>query len=505
MSDPWVLGLAASHGGAACLMRGHRIVCAIQEERLTRVKHAPLAPAREFRALDYLLDAAGITVDDLDLVVCCPLQSPRGASDVSRHPRLSARPHAVISHHLGHAISAYACSGFADATVIVIDGMGSRLECLSDAERDVAIGPGGREVMSIYRAFGHTVLPVEKHLGTQSLGTMYQNAAEQVFGSWHDAGKLMGLAAYGTVRWPLSAFVEFDETRLRVRPDVVTDNHRDLAASVQAALEAGVGWLVHRARSLAPSPRLCYAGGVALNLPANERHLMRSGFDDVFIQPAAEDAGTAIGAAYYGVWQLTGTHEPQRMDDDGWGRRYGEVAGHAIDRVADLVAAHRLVGWFEGRAEFGPRALGHRSILANPCRAETKAALDRAKQREPFRPYAPAVLAPHAVDWFDTHGRPVDSPFMLRAVPFRVDQRPRVPVVVHVDGTGRLQTVTPDGGPFGALIDAVCQRTGVPMVVNTSFNERGQPIVETPGEALAAARRMGLDACVIDGALWLAD
>ena len=534
MSDPWVLGLAASHNGAACLMHGHRIVAAIQEERLTRQKYASLVPAREFLALDYLLDAAGVTVDDIDLVVLCPLQPPTAPfNNLALHPRLGARPRITISHHLGHATGAYACSGFSDAMVLVVDAMGSRVADLPAREREAVRGPArGREVLSIYRASGATLTPVEKHVAEHpdvdegkdhrprmfpfsSLGFMYQTVAEQVFGNWHDSGKLMGLAAHGHVTIPEADYFSIvdDEVRFEDRvphrfrhtdrwPDRRTE-YADLAASTQTALERGLGVFVERAARLAGAARLCYAGGVALNVTANERLLYRGGrFDDVFVMPAAEDCGTAIGAAFHGVWHLMGEHRPHRLHDDFLGRPYGAGAADVAAEVADLIASGAIVGWFEGGSEFGPRALGHRSILADPRRPDVKARLDAVKRREAFRPYAPAVLEERAAEWCDLGRAAATSPLMLRAPRFLPGRGALVPAVVHVDGSGRLQTVPRDAGGLRAVIEAFEATTGVPIVLNTSLNARGQPMVETPDEALALWQEIQLDACVVDGRVY---
>jgi carbamoyltransferase len=533
VSDPWVLGLAASHHGAVCLMHGHQIVAAIQEERLTREKYAPLAPARGFRGLHYVLDAAGIGVDDLDLVVLCPLQPPSAPlNDLWRHPTLGSRPRMVISHHLGHAAAAYGCSGYPEATVLVVDAMGSRVEDLADDERDVVTGPAtGREVMSIYRARGASLTAIEKHAARHpdvdddgddrprmfpfaSLGFMYQTVAEQIFGSWHDSGKLMGLAAHGEATAGVDDFLSTEGGQLRFA-DIVPKRFRhldrwparqreyaDLAASTQSALEEGLAFYIDLAAARGQSRNFCYAGGVALNILANERLLYRGyRFDDVFVQPAAEDCGTAIGAALCGVWRLTGEHRPQRVPTDFLGKSYGAGAAAHAAEVARLLADGAVVGWFDGGAEFGPRALGHRSLLADPRRQDTKPRLDRIKHREPFRPYAPAILEEHAPGWFDLGPTSPVSPLMLRAPRFLAGRAGEVPAVVHVDGSGRVQTVPPEAGGLRRVIDAFHALTGVPMVLNTSLNQRGQPMVETPDEAIALCQSMDLDACVVDARL----
>jgi carbamoyltransferase len=529
VSGPWVLGIAASHNGAVCLMHGHEIVAAIQEERLTRQKHAALVPAAGFRGLDYVLSAASIAPSDIDLVVLCPLQPPStAANDLGRHPALRSRPRLIIPHHLGHATAAYACSGFSQATVLVVDGMGSRLEDLPETEREAVVGARvGREAVSIYRASGGRLVPVEKHLACHpaidlssdprprmfpfsSLGFMYQTVAEQIFGSWHDSGKLMGLAAHGAATMPVGDFFGVENGALRFE-DCVPRRFRhsdrwparrgeysDLAASTQAALESGLQHFIERAANRGASRNLCYSGGVALNITANERLLHRTGlFANVYVQPAAEDCGTAVGAAFHGVWTLTGEHRPIALSHDFLGRTYGSGVPE-VEQVAGILASGRIVGWFEGGSEFGPRALGHRSILADPRRPDMKARLDVMKGRESFRPYGPAVLEEHTAEWFELDATTRPSPFMLRAPSFRTDRSGEVPAVVHVDGTGRLQTVARGEGSLRKLIDRFWSLTGVPMLLNTSFNGCGQPMVETPAEALELFRSMELDACVVD-------
>ena len=241
MSDPWILGLAASHNGAACLLHGDRIVAAIQEERLTRVKRAPLNPSTPFLALPYVLNAAGISVDDLDLVVLCPLQSPTlPSNDLDAHPTLAKVPRLTIAHHYGHAMGAYVASGFQESAICVVDAMGSRVDDLPPNEREVIVGlptdlnrpehPGceARELVSFYDAHDGVLTPLEKRVSGHDLfdpgedyrprmmsfcglGVMYMAVAQQIFGHWGDSGKLMGLAPHGKVTYPVDAFWRLEE------------------------------------------------------------------------------------------------------------------------------------------------------------------------------------------------------------------------------------------------------------------------------------------------------
>jgi carbamoyltransferase len=294
------------------------------------------------------------------------------------------------------------------------------------------------------------------------------------------------------------------------------EEYADLACSVQSALEDALLHLAGRLRSLCGSENLCYAGGVALNSVANERLIRESGFRRVHIVPAAEDSGVALGAAYEGLWRLTKTNTRRRLIHDACGRTYTPAcvstavareprvrASKSSDVIADaveLLCAGKIIGWFDGRSELGPRALGQRSILCDPRRPDGKEVLNsRVKRREAFRPFAPAVLLEEVENWFELEGAGPESPFMLRVCKFRPERAALVPAVSHVDGTGRLQTLTKDAnGRFYELVKRFYERTGVPMLLNTSFNVMGRPIVETPEQAVACLVDSGLDCCVFE-------
>jgi len=545
--EPWVLGISASHNGAVCLINGDRIVAAIQEERLTRVKRQRIHAATPALAIAYCLNAAGIDAGDLDMVVVA-VQGRGGGrdNDVHRNRLLRTRETGVrvayLPHHLAHAVSAFALSGFEDSAVLVIDGMGSAAADLTAPERAAVVGAveDGFETASLYDARGTAIEPLQKHLiangdwltiGTQgmprfgSLGGLYAAAAKQIFDDATEAGKVMALAALGEPRFPIGDFFNIDDGGFTFSDRVAAafpsndrwprerDRNQDLAASAQRAIEAGVLHLARELRRKSRSRRLCYAGGVALNGIANERLWRESGFDDIFIVPAAEDGGCALGAAYWGLWQLTGTNTHVRLGTDALGRTYsgGEIRaaaamagvrivaeGAALDAAVDHICDGRILGWFHGGAELGPRALGQRSIVCDPRRADMPAQLNgRIKRREAFRPFAPAILRDHVSDWFDIGTASVDSPFMLRVCRFKDDKRAVVPAVVHADGTGRLQTlIAAANGPFQELVVRFHRRTGVPLVLNTSFNGPGEPIVETPADALRCMLANGLDGCV---------
>lgn len=542
---PWVLGISASHNGSVCLLKGDELVVAIQEERLSRFKRQRIHASDSSLAAAYCLTYAGIEPGELDIVVVSIQGNGRDElQDIRLNRFLNVVPNhiptIVIPHHYGHALSAFATSGFSDAAILVVDGAGSPFVDLAIEERRVVVQnfEAAWETISLYSGSGAAVVPLEKHVVEHgawlrmddtnmpefgSLGGMFSAVAQQIFGDPMEAGKVMGLAPYGEPQIPSDSFFEianncfqFKDTvprqfRFDQRWPAREDEYKVLAASVQAALEDALLQLVQRLRSLSPSENLCYAGGVALNSVANERIIRESGFKNVYIIPAADDSGPAIGAAYYGLWGLTRHNSGRRLIHDACGRPYssatldqlGVKAVRSPDIISDaveLLCDGKILGWFDGRSELGPRALGQRSIVCDPRRSDAKEILNRrVKRREAFRPFAPVVLLEQAESWFEFGDTIPESPFMLRICkinPSKVDQ---VPAVVHVDGTGRLQTVTAEAnGRFYELVRSFYEKTGVPILLNTSFNVMGQPIVETPADAIACLLNTGLDALVFE-------
>ncbi|HEY0729355.1 MAG TPA: carbamoyltransferase C-terminal domain-containing protein [Pyrinomonadaceae bacterium] len=548
--QPWVLGISASHNGSVCLLRGDEIVVAIQEERLSRFKRHRIYGSGPSLAAAYCLNYAGIDPSELDLVVLCVqgrLQDEK--HDIYRDTFLNLRgnntPVLTIPHHYGHAVSVFATSGFAESAILIVDGAGSPVTDFTAAEKRILNGHStdAWETISLYYASGIDVIPLEKHVVDRgawlvpydsempafgSLGGMFSAAAQQIFGESSEAGKVMGLAAYGKPEFPSSDFFEIERGRfcfkqtvpLRFRherrwPDSAQE-YEALAASVQAALETALLYLVQHLRELCHSNNLGYAGGVALNSVANERIIRESGYENVYIIPAAEDSGAAIGAAYHGLWHLTGHNSRTRLPHDALGRsytaadlaealrnRYNVTTVESTNVIADaveLLCDGKIIGWFDGGSELGPRALGQRSILCDPRRPDGKEILNRrVKMREAFRPFAPAVTLAEAPNWFEFGGTSPESPFMLRVCEVNPQRKDAVPAIVHADGTGRLQTLTPEAnGRFHELVKRFHERTGVPMLLNTSFNRMGQPIVETPTDAIECLLNTGLDCCVFE-------
>jgi carbamoyltransferase len=542
-----VLGINCfSHDTSACLLRDGAPIAFGEQERFNRDQHTTAFPED---AVAYCLASAGVRPSQLDAVAFAhrsDLDLARGAIDAlargsarrlaaqafvdvrlrSREAAFRSRwayrgPAFHVGHHDAHAASAFFPSPFEEAAVLTLDRGGDFLSTT------LGRGRGSR-----LERLGHVRNP-------HSLGEVYSALTWYLgFRPNADEGKVMGLAPYGRNRlcpgfrdlvrltpegrfkvnlswfayqrergWLSSRFLETYGPPRRAESEIA-DRHEDLAYAVQDLVEQAGLHVARALRRLTGSRRLCLAGGVALNSVMNSRLLQEAGFDDLFIQPAASDAGNALGAALW-VWHhRLGQPRRWRIEHPFLGpahdlaayRRALEVAGVPFRETKDpagaaaaLLDEGKVVGWFQGRAEMGPRALGNRSILADPRRAEMRDIVNhRVKRREGFRPFAPAVLHRRGPEWFERYH---PNPFMLLVLPIRADKRALIPAVTHVDGTGRLQSVTPEfNAGFHEVIVEFERRTGVPVVLNTSFNLRGEPMVLRPEEAVADFLRSGLDA-----------
>jgi carbamoyltransferase len=449
-----------------------------------------------------------------------------------------------VEHHPAHLASAYYASGFDEATAVAIDGFGDFVST------------------SIAAAHHQTIDVKRRVFFPHSLGLLYLALTQFLgFKRYGDEYKVMGLAPYGAPRfapeirnllrlrrggafslnlpyfrhWSEGVDMTWDEGEPHVddlysaqleqllgparHPDEpVEGRHQDLAASLQLVFEDAVFHVLNAAHEIAPSSRLCLAGGCAMNSVANGKILANTPFRELFVQPAAADNGTALGAAL-AVWHRQApSFAPWRMAHAYWGSEFDvHAVSSAIaaapgldDRaqarliedessVCRITAAHlaagRVVGWFQGRMEWGARALGNRSILADPRRPDMREILNvRIKLREGFRPFAPSVLEHRAAEYFEN---PVPDPFMMQVFPVREDKRAVIPAVTHVDGTARVQTVTEQSNPlYASLLQAFDALTGVPILLNTSFNEN-EPIVHRPEEALACFLRTDMDVLVL--------
>jgi carbamoyltransferase len=565
-----ILGINAYHGDAsAALLIDGQLVAAVEEERFTRLKHDTSFP---HQAIRYCLDQAGLRPRDLDHFalsrdpmanlgkrVTHALKDRAGRQVATRRvgnlrkilgarrtlaegmglspSDLRAKPH-FVEHHLAHIASSYYVSPFDRAAVLSIDGFGDMISAMW------GVGEGGK-----VRVLGEVAFP-------HSLGVYYTAVTQYLgFPKYGDEYKVMGLASYGEPTYldqfrqivrssglgydlNLDAFRHHVEgaamtwdggspelpplwgpgmERLlgpaRTGPEVpLEDRHHDIAATLQRRLEEVVLGMLRNLHAKTGIDALCMAGGVALNCVVNGKILDETPFTDLYIQPAAYDGGTSVGAAYH-VWhQLLGQPRGFVMDHAYWGPDYPEermrsaleAAGVAYEelltekvtaRAADTLADGGILGWFQGRVEFGPRALGNRSILADPRRHDMQDILNaRIKHREPFRPFAPVVLEERTGEYFD---KDYPSPFMLLTYNVLPDKRDEIPAPTHVDGTGRLQTIRRDQNErYYDLISAFADRTGVPVLLNTSFNEN-EPICLTPEQAVDTFVRTKMDLLVL--------
>jgi carbamoyltransferase len=531
-----------------------RLVVAAEQERFSRNKRALDEPP--VAAMTYCLDHAGIRLRDLECValgfdfaamrawlgvgdhgatVGLPYDDPARLFPPEVLGGIAPPPTDVVAHHAAHAASAYWASGLTDAAVLVADDMGEGIS--------TTLGYGSPDGFRVLETY-----PV-----AQSLGMYYSRAARYagLYDRSGDVGKFMGLASYGIPDQPTPLSVgdgryRFDElpqlpenmpgAQVRrersgqllafferecfpyargLTPDILS--YAPFAASVQRSLEEALLELAGRLRQLTGSRNLALAGGVALNCTANAALVRAAGYDRVFIQPMAGDSGVSLGAAMFAHAERKGPGSvSSRMDHAYFGPAYTErdirsalraasikYSRHdekeLIERVAEILANGRIVGWFQGRAEVGPRALGARSLLGDPRRRETLIRLNRIKGREMWRPIAPSVLER---DWHEYFCDSRPDPFMIVAARVRRTKWPQIPAVVHVDGSARPQAVSPRTAPrFAALIEAFGRRTHVPVLANTSFNLADEPIVNTPADAVRTFLRGRLDALAIGDAL----
>jgi carbamoyltransferase len=531
---PAILGInAVFHDPSAALVVDGETVAAAEEERFSRRKHGKASvPFSAWELPEaagrWCLDVAGIAPEDLDAVAYSydPDLAP-APDDVTadgweglrtlyarRAPRFlaSALPGLdpanvrFVPHHVAHAGSAYLAAPYDESSVLVLDGRGERTSYLAGRAR------GGELEALATQALPH------------SLGLLYEDLTEHLgFHRSSDEYKVMGLAAHGEPRF-LDAFrrsiratadgrfvvepIAWDAYAKRRTGEDWDPEHADLAASVQVRLEEVLLDLATWLHARTGDRALTMAGGVALNCVANSRLWREGPFEEVWVQPAAGDAGTALGAALVVARRLGDRVRPIATAALGSGfaddeledllRRaavpYARPADLA-DEVAGILADDGVVAWFQGRAEHGPRALGHRSLLADPRRADNLERLNDVKGREQFRPLAPMVLAERAAELFDG---PLPSPYMLFTHRVRPAWRDAIPAVTHVDGTARIQTVERGAEPLVArMLDAFERRTGVPVVVNTSLNTAGRPIVDSPRDVLELFGSTPVDALAI--------
>lgn len=570
----YILGLNAYHGdSSACLIKDGELVAALEEERIKRIKHWAGLPVG---AIKFCLSQGGITLNEVDYIAIA--KNPKAhllnkIAYAARHipspsvifDRLKALKKSVdiaeylsrefgipadsirkkikrVEHHKAHLASAFFVSPYDKATVVSVDGLGDFVSAMWGLGDD-------KEIKIIdYVIFPH------------SLGFFY-TALTQYIGFWNygDEYKVMGLSAMGNpqkyfgklkqlvflekggkFRLNLNFFVHHKKKinlqwegaprvgkmfsselekmlgPARKENEPIDERFQDIAAAAQAVYEEAFFHILNSAFEETGNKTLCLAGGTAQNSLANGKIFRSTLFENVYIPPAAYDAGNAVGAAFY-LWNSL-LKKPRRfvMDSPYWGPEYSEEEikneisrwlkesadilkidnkDELAKKTAQALAEGKIVGWFQGRTEWGPRALGNRSILADPRRAEMKDVLnERIKKRESFRPFAPSILKEEVEEYFEeTH--PV--PFMEKVYIIKPEKRKDIPAVTHVDGTGRLQTVEKTINPlYWSVINEFRKITGIPVVLNTSFNEN-EPIVNTPKEAIDTFLRTKMDVLVI--------
>lgn len=540
------------HDSSACIARDGEVLFAVAEERLSRVKHDGRFPAKAVRAC---LDFAQVGLDEVDYI--CQGWSPPGTALLHdlrcyasgkqpadlrsvlntvryfasmRHQRGGANrvsqgfgatkaQFKYVSHHLSHAISAYAYSGFDEAAVLIVDGRGSW------------------EATSLWHGREGQLKNLWTIPWPNSLGLFYARFTQYLgFEPYSDEWKVMGLAPYGEPGINLCDFLSCEsvpykvaarkllnaestsvsalEARLgpkRIPESDIEVRDKNIAFAVQAACEDAMLALACDAMAKTGCRNLCLAGGVALNSKANGKILTSGVVDRIFIQPAAGDDGACLGAALAPLQEKGGRLPVRKMRNAFLGPEFTDreiedalsaykIHAKKVDNsaasAAEFIAQGKIIGWFQGRMEFGPRALGNRSILADPRAPEMKDRVNGAvKFRESWRPFAPSLLAESAGEYIESA---TDSPFMILTAQVRPEKRAVIPAVTHVDGSTRPQTVERDVNPlYWQLICELGQKTGVPVVMNTSFNLRGEPIVCTPTEAIRTFFSSGMDALVI--------
>lgn len=453
----------------------------------------------------------------------------------------------TLSHHLAHAYSAFAASPFEDGVVMVVDGVGNyRTDVHEPGQPLDGAHALARESESYYSFSGSKLTPLKKiwleptrgflsdeFFFMAGLGALYSRVSSYIFGDWNKCGEVMGLAPYGRRdrMKPLAVLhgqdLEVPEWTAEFNRPWLPESDEDWEKSGSLAHWEDLAWrvqddtetvLLARARWLRETTgakNLCIAGGVALNCVANGRIVREAGFENVWIQPASGDDGIAIGCALYGHLALKGEPRTYIMNHSYLGRDYSDqevtdalnaglgrlettarVSDDICAETAKLLAEGRVIGWLQGRSEFGPRALGNRSILADPRDAKMKDILnERVKHRQAFRPFAPIVLYERAHEIFEGEQ---DSPFMLVAMRVREEWQKRIPGIVHVDGTARVQTVRAETNErLYRLLKEFEKLTGVPVLINTSFNVKGEPIVETPRDAIDCFLSTGIDDLIL--------
>ena len=557
----YILGTGLSHNGSAVLLKDGSVCVAIEKERLSRIKHDG---GNDTLAIKYCLEAEGIELRDVNLVVQSAnfdIPNPERFNGKRVFSEANSPKIITISHHLAHAYSAIGTSPFSECAVIVIDGCGSPLNQFLElhpeergnidsdfinknqmiCEKDSFYHFSNNKLIPLFKDFSemeeltddYLSMPTTKH----SIGGFYAAISKYIFGDFEDVGKLMGLAPFGkSNKFNFEAF-EFVSECLFVKDDwknnftnpskgydYFTEHfsyYADVAKWAQEQVEKAVLSCLDFRIKRFPHKNLCYTGGVALNAVANAKLQDSLPGNNIFFEPAAGDNGLALGCAFYGWINYLGKQKISHNGNTCFGKQYSqeeiEIAikneldqnfktiyfsndNELISYCGKKLNAGKTVGWFQSGSEFGPRSLGRRSILAHPGIENMKNHINRnIKFREDFRPFAPAVLKDKVAEYFEV-GR--NSPYMILVDKTRPEYLQQLNNVTHCDGTARVQTVEEVWNPkFAKLITEFHKHSGIAVLLNTSFNKKGMPIVETPLEAITMFKETALDIIVLENTI----
>lgn len=548
------LGFSVGHDKGAVLIIDGLVKIGISQERLSRIKHDGLGDKIPFESINYCLNEYGLSYSDIDLYIYNFTEDYKETSDqieiqFIERTGLSLDKLLYIPHHLAHACSSFYSSGFEEAAVIVVDAMGSvfnnktaewynnTFESKRFAEGHSIFYFSNNSYEEKYKKWISYPLNDSSHPDWQkgsSLGYFYGEGTLQLVydpqsNSWA-AGKLMGLASYAKNKWLENQkdLIEIDNSvdlfkvfGLRYHSNInyksSFQDRANVAGLYQKSLEKGILALAEYAKNNIQTNNLCVAGGCFLNCNTNELLIKSKLFKDCFFIPPADDSGIPLGCAWYGQMKSLLTH--RRMKTASFGKKYSEkdifeavekyrneeganlvVEKIDLDKVSDMLVANKVIGFFNGGSEIGPRALGHRSILASPIEPWMQNYINsEIKKREWYRPFAPSVLEEYAKDVFELE---FYSPFMLVTSKVRPEWVSKIPAVVHIDKTSRFQCVSKEiDEKYYNLIFNFYQKTKVPLLLNTSFNGRDEPIVETPYDAIKSFHKNKLDALYIENFL----
>lgn len=533
------------YDGGICLIENGEIRVAINEERTSRAKHAPGFHS----SLQICLERLGYTIKDIDMIVlsnCC--ETPLGSDDLSRLPFDfgDTKVHFIPSHHLSHAYSAFMVSPFEEALIVIHDNEGNALDKRAGSQYWL----NSLERSSYYIGRGSSIELIRRDAsdpGVVGLGETYRRFTHYLgWPSYTYAERTMGLASYGKENpfpgaklfelengsyysllpmcdndpiqsikeWARSMNIDFPKPRFPKEP--ITQEHMNIARFVQEEFERVSIYIINSLIRETGIRNICVAGGAGLNSVTNMKILKKTRARDIFIQPAAGDSGTCLGNALYGYHHILGNNKRIDFRDVYLGFEYNEDEiintlkqyndkveftkfssdDAFLDKVAYELSEGKVIGWFQGRSEFGPRALGNRSILADPRSPDMKNRINmHIKRRESFRPFAPSVIAEYASEYFELDRC---SPYMLLVTSVKKSMRKIISAVTHVDGTARVQTVSKETNTlFYQLLMKFYKLTGVPILLNTSFNADGEPIVESPDDAVRSFINCNLDLLAI--------